>query len=227
MVSANHAPPDSSAARVPRGRLNRKSVVEAAFALADAQGVEALTMRSIAGHLGSKPMSLYRHVADKEDLLDALVERVYSEFDSPDPAGPHWRAQLRRRASSVRRVLLRHPWALTLIETRTGPDRPIALAHAEAVLATLVGAGASPRLAARAFVVLDAFIYGFALQQITMAVTDPAAVDTDSSDMPAQYPTMAQVAGSVASSPDYDFGAEFDPGLEVVLDGIERWIGQQ
>ena len=101
-------------------------MVEAAFELADADGLDALTVRAVATRLDAKPMSLYRHVANKDELLDALVERMYAEFETPDPQLPDWRAELRHRASSVREVLVRHPWSIALIETapaRTGLSR--------------------------------------------------------------------------------------------------------
>ena len=198
-------------------------MVQAAFELADAEGLDALTIRAVASRLGATPMSLYRHVSNKDDLLDALVERMYGEFESPDPRRPDWRAELRRRASSVRAVLVRHPWSVALIETRAGPDRPVTFAHAEAVLATLIAAGCSPRLASRAFVVLDSYVYGFAMQQITMPTTEPGDVEADLVAAMQQYPSMLAAMDAVVADPEYDFIAEFDAGLDLVLDGIDRW----
>jgi AcrR family transcriptional regulator len=199
-------------------------VVEAAFELADAGGLDGLTVRAVAARLEVKPMSLYRHVASKDELLDALVERMYTEFETPDPRQPDWRAELGRRASSVREVLVRHPWAIALIETRTGPDRPFTFAHAEAVLATLISAGCSPRLASRAFVVLDSYAYGFAVQEVTMPSTVPGEAITDEFVVAMQpYPSLVAVMGTVMAEADYDFVGEFEAGLELVLDGIDRW----
>jgi AcrR family transcriptional regulator len=210
--------------RAPRNSLSRERVVAGAVALVDAQGLEALTMRSLATELQAKPMSLYRHVAGKEELLDAMVERLYAGMDRPDPNAPDWRAELRRRSSSVRSTLVAHPWALGLLESRTGPSRPATFEHAESVLATLLTAGFSPLLASRAFVALDSFVYGFALQEVTMPSTDPHG-DHASVLAPAmeQYPSMLATAVAVADDPEYDFGAEFDAGLDLVLDGIDRW----
>ena len=209
---------------VPRGSLSHERVVHAALELADAEGLEAVTMRAVAHRLECKPMSLYRHLADKEALLDAMVERLFAQFELPDPTQPDWRAQLGRRAGSVRRVLVRHSWALALLETRAGPNRPVTFAHAEAVLATMIGAGCSPRTAAKAFVMLDSFVYGFALQQITMPSTDPeVSVADDVAHALHDYPTMVAVMQAVGADEDYDFAAEFDVGLEVVMDGIQRW----
>lgn len=209
--------------RAPRNSLSRERVVGAAFELADAEGLDALTIRAVASRLEATPMSLYRHVANKDDLLDALVERMYAEFETPDPRRPDWRTELRRRASSVREVLVRHPWSVALIETRAGPDRPVTFAHADAVLATLISAGCSPRLASRAFVVLDSYVYGFAVQQITMPTTEPGDVEEDLVAAMQQYPSMLAAMDAVLADPEYDFIAEFDAGLDLVLDGIDRW----
>jgi AcrR family transcriptional regulator len=198
-------------------------VVAAALELADAEGLDALTIRAVASRLDTKPMSLYRHVANKGDLLDALVERMYAEFETPDPRRPDWRAELRRRADSVRQVLVRHPWSVALIETRAGPDRPVTFAHAEAVLATLIAAGCSPRLASRAFVVLDSYVYGFAVQQITMPTTEPGDAAADLVAVMRQHPSLLAVMDAVTADAEYDFIAEFDAGLDLVLDGIDRW----
>ena len=214
----------TSSTRAPRNSLSRALVVEAAFELVDADGLDALTIRAVAARIGVKPMSLYRHVANKDELLDALVERVYAEFEPPDPQQADWGAELRRRASSVREVLVRHPWSLALIETRTGPDRAFTFAHAEAVLATLIAAGCSPRLASRAFVVFDSYVYGFAVQEITMPSTEPGeGVADDTAAAMQQHPSLVAVMDAVMADADYDFLAEFDAGLDLVLDGIDRW----
>lgn len=213
-----------TSAKLPRNSLSPDAVIRAAFELADAEGLDAVTIRAVAARLGTKPMSLYRHVSGKDELLDALVERVYAEFDPPDPGAADWRGELRRRAASVRAVLVRHPWAVALVETRTGPDRPFTFAHAEAVVATLLGAGFSPRTASRAFVVLDSYVYGFALQQLTMPSTDPRDPPDDATVAATDaYPGLAAVRDAVLADAHYDFLAEFDAGLDLVLDGIERW----
>ncbi len=181
-------------------------------------------MRALAGHLEVKPMSLYRHVASKDELFDALVERLYSQMERPDPSGEDWRAELGRRSASLRSVLVRHPWSLALLETRMGPDRPFTFDLAEAVLGTLLAAGFEPVLASRAFVLLDSFVYGFAVQEMTMVSTDPHSESAaDLAEALGQYPSMAAVMAAVVADPDYDFMAEFDPCLDLVLDGIERW----
>lgn len=210
--------------RAPRNSLSRARVVVGAVELADAHGLDALTMRSLATHLQVRPMSLYRHVADKGALLDAMVEQLYADMERPDPTAPGWRDQLRRRSASVRATLVAHPWALGLLESRTGPDRPFTFEHAEAVLATLLNAGFSPRLASRAFVALDSLVYGFAVQEITMPSTDPHHDPVD--HVPAQVegrPSLSAVMDAVLAEPGYDLAGEFDACLDLVLDGIDRW----
>lgn len=210
--------------RTPRNTLSRERVIAAAIDLADARGLGALTMRALAEHLHVRPMSLYRHIAGKDELLDALVERLHCEIELPDPSAGDWRAELRRRSASMRSVLVRHPWSLTLLETRSGPDRPFAFAHAESVLGTLLAAGFPPLLASRAFVLLDSVVYGFAVQEITMPSTDPhSETASELAEPPAGHPNMAAVMAAVVADPAYDFAAEFDACLDLVLDGIERW----
>lgn len=213
--------------RAPRNSLSRERVVTGAVELADAHGLDALTMRSLAADLGVRPMSLYRHVADKGELLDAMVEHLYAAMVRPDPAAPDWRDQLRRRSASVRSTLVAHPWALGLLESRTGPDRPSTFEHAEAVLATLLHAGFPPRLAARAFVALDSVVYGFAVQEITMPSTDPHRDPVPDAEGGVEgRPSLLAVRDAVVAEPGYDLAAEFDACLDLVLDGIERWRGE-
>ena len=118
-------------------RLSRTQILEAALELADRDGLEAVTMQRIARAIGAEPMSLYRHVRNKEDLLDGLVDLVFAEIELPSPADP-WKVAMRRRAVSVRDALGRHPWAIGLMESRTHPG-PATLAYHDALLANLFG----------------------------------------------------------------------------------------
>ncbi|HEX9335840.1 MAG TPA: TetR/AcrR family transcriptional regulator C-terminal domain-containing protein, partial [Pseudonocardiaceae bacterium] len=146
-----------------RARLNRDRVLRAAIALADANGIESLTMRKLGVELGVEAMSLYNHVANKSDLLDGMIDIVFTEIDLA--AGDiGWRAAMRRRAISAREVLSHHRWAIGLMESRNTPG-PATLRHHDAVLGTLRRAGFSVELAAHAYSALDSYIYGFALQE--------------------------------------------------------------
>lgn len=137
--------------------LSRERVLECAVALADESGLAALTIRTLAQSMGTKPMSLYYYVANKEEILDGIVDMVFSEIEPPVPGGD-WRAEMRRRAHGVRSALRRHPWAVGLLESRSAPG-PATLRHHEATLATLREAGFSVQLTAHAYALLDSYIY--------------------------------------------------------------------
>ncbi|MEZ5721924.1 MAG: TetR/AcrR family transcriptional regulator C-terminal domain-containing protein [Paracoccaceae bacterium] len=140
------------------------------LALADAEGIDALSMRRLGRALGAGAMSLYHHVRDKDALLDGMVDLVFAEIHLPESGGD-WQAALRARAVSTRDVLARHPWAIALIETRTAPG-PANLRHREAVTATLRKAGFSVRMATHANWLIDSYVYGYALQRANLPFAD-------------------------------------------------------
>lgn len=208
---------------MPPRKLTRDAVVEAAVAQADAQGIDALTMRSLARELGVEAMSLYHHVANKEALLDAMVDAVYAEYRLASPGGD-WREELRLRSESVRATLVRHPWALPLIESRLTPG-PATLAAHDANIACLRAAGFAPRQVALAYALLDAFTYGFVLQQLMVPFSngDEAAAFVQGDELRsamAAYPNMVWFTQEVVLQPGYSFEREFEPGLDLVLDAI-------
>jgi AcrR family transcriptional regulator len=207
--------------------LSRERVLECALNLADDVGISALTIRSLATSMGTKPMSLYHYVANKDEILDGIVDMVFDEIEPPSPAG-EWRDQMHRRAHAVRRALKRHPWAVGLLETRASPGAAT-LRHHEATLATLRSAGFSVQMTAHAYALLDSYIYGAALQEAALPFhgTDAAAEVTTSivklfSD--GQYPRLVEIATEHVLKPGYDFGDEFDFGLNLILDGLARTI---
>jgi AcrR family transcriptional regulator len=220
----------SPAAKSERISLTRERVFLTAVALADRSGISAITMRSLAEAVGVKPMSLYHHVANKEQLLDGVVDAVFAEITLPVPTG-NWRAELGRRASSVREVLGRHPWAIGLLESRTSPG-PATLLHHNAVLASLREAGFSLVMAAHAYALLDSYVYGFALQEATLALPAGAGEATVEAARafleympPSEYPYLFEMATQHVMQPGYSFGDEFDFGLNVVLDAIANLQG--
>src|ERR1700749_5007350 len=156
-------PVTPDAVPAPRIPLNRERVLAAAVCLADGNGDESLTMRRPGQAVGVKAMSIYNHVASKEDLLDGMINVVFNEIELPS-RGDSWQAAMRQRAISIRTVLSRHRWAIGLMESRTSPG-PATLRHHDAVLGCLRDAGFSVELAAHAYSVLDSYIYGFALQE--------------------------------------------------------------
>ena len=209
--------------------LTRERVLRTALALADDRGLEQLTMRKLAKELDVEAMSLYNHVASKGDLLDGMIELVFSEIEPP-AAGADWRAELRKRALSTRAALLRHRWAVGQMEGRTSHG-PSNLRVHDAVLGCLRAAGFSIELTVHAMSVQDAYIYGFALQQTDMSsqtAEDFADVAqrqmVDYADVLADYPNLVEVVGGYVATAGYDYNREFVFGFDVILDGLERLL---
>lgn len=203
-------------------RLNRVQVLDAAVALAAEQGMERLTMRSVAHRLGAEAMSLYRHVRNKEDLIDGMVDLVFAEIDIP--SGIDWKAAMRGRAVSAREALARHPWAIGLMESRVSPG-PANLRHHDAVLRVLLGAGFSSATATRIYNIVDSYVYGFALQERSLPVATPEELaevgDVILRQMPAaEYPHLARVGRDLMEA-RFDYRAEFEVGLDLILDALE------
>jgi AcrR family transcriptional regulator len=208
--------------RVP---LNRDRVLSAAVAIADAGGVGSLTIRSLANELGVKPMSVYHYVANKDEILDAIVDLVFAEIDLPRP-GRAWRAEMRRRAMSARSVLRGHPWAIALLQSRTSPG-PATLRHHDAVIGTLRGAGFSVAMTAHALALIDSYVYGFALSESALPIHGPEPVAEIADSMMRRYaadayPHLVEFTTEHVIRPGYDFGDEFPFGLDLVLDGLAR-----
>jgi AcrR family transcriptional regulator len=205
--------------------LNRERVLRAAVAVADAAGIEALTMRRLGHHLGVEAMSLYNHVANKDDLLDGMVDLVFAEIGDP-PREADWRPAMRRRAFAVRDVLARHPWAIGLMDSRLRPG-PATLRHHNAVIGCLRAAGFSIAMAAHAYSVLDSYIYGFALQQKSLPFTTAEESATVTEQLLRQfpveeYPHLSEMAVQHVLQPGYDYADEFAFGLDLILDGLAR-----
>jgi len=205
-----------------RAPLSRERVLDGAVAVADSGGIAGLTIRSLAEQLGVKPMSVYHHVANKDEILDGIVDIVFSQIELPSANG-EWRAEITRRARSARAVLRQHPWAIGLLETRTNPG-PATLRHHNAVLGALRSGGFSVALTAHAYALLDSFVYGFALQEATLPFEDQSVEEVAAPMMEAfgsgEYPHLLELVTEHALKPGYDFGDEFEFGLELVLDGL-------
>ena len=218
------APKDAPRSR-PRVPLNRERVLAAAVEIADERGIGAITMREVASRLGVEAMSLYNHVANKDDILDGIADRVADEFDLPADAGD-WREAMRRRARSAHEVFTRHPWAPMLFDSResSGPSR---LRYHDWVLGTLTAAGFSLEGAVRAYSLLDSYVYGFGIQQFNMTADGDASPEERAEGIlaaiPADvYPHLHRMAVH-AMTHGYDAEADFAFGLEVILDGLERY----
>jgi AcrR family transcriptional regulator len=196
-------------------------VVAGAVELADAEGLDAVTIRALATHLGVPPMTLYHHVPGKEAIRDAIVDAVFAEVPPPT-AGRDWREQLTERSHAMRAALNRHPWAIALMETRAQPGAASLAGH-EAVLEVLRSAGFSIPATAHAYAVLDAFVYGFSLQE---AMLKDVGLERAPDDLVAGMalsasPRIAELAREHVLTPGYSFGDSFDVGLRITLDGLE------
>lgn len=188
--------------------------------MADEIGIESLTMRRLADALGVSPMSVYHYVASKDEIVDGMVDLVFAEIALP-PDDLDWKESIAVRCNSARTVLVRHPWAPPLMESRLVPG-PANLAHHEAVLACL-RRGLPLDAAAHAYAIIDAFVYGFAFQEAHLPIVDDPdlaarMVDQFPSDL---YPNLFELTTEHAMRPGYSFGASFEVGLALVLDGLE------
>ena len=214
--------------REPRVPLTRDRVVRAAIKLADEAGFESLSMRRLGQELGGEAMSLYNHIANKDDLLDGIADVVVSEIEVP-AKGAEWKSAMRRRAISAREVFARHPWAIGLFESRTTPSQA-RLDYPEAVVGCLREAGFSPAMAIHAFNALDSYIYGFAIQEKSFAF--PASgeefagvAEAALGQLPAdKYPYLREVITEYILKQGYDYGDEFEFGLDLILDALERQL---
>ncbi len=216
---------DTAEIAKPRPRLTRERVLETAVARADAGGLEALSMRKLGQELGVEAMALYHHFANKEALVDAMVDVVFSEIDVPE-AGPDWRAAMRQRAISVRDALLHHRWAIGLMESRRTPG-PANLRHHDAVIGSLRSGGFDIAMAAHAYSVLDSYIYGFALTKMNLPFQTSEEVGEVAQTMlepfPAgEYPHLLEILNDHVMKPGYDYGDEFEYGLDLILEGLEQ-----
>jgi AcrR family transcriptional regulator len=206
------------AAREP---LSRERIVDAAAAVADESGLAGVSMRSVAKRLGVEAMSLYHHIDAKERLLDELADWVFSRIGPPSPDAP-WRDGMRDRAHSAREVLSAHPWGLTLVESRRAAG-PVLLEHHDAVLGCLRRGGFSVVLAAHAFSVLDAYVYGFVLTEQNLPFKPGERVEDFVAEVPmfdGRYPYMVEMVNEMIVGQDYAYGNEFDHGLELILDAL-------
>jgi AcrR family transcriptional regulator len=220
-----------------RGTIDRERAVRAAVHLADVGGIGAVTMRAVARELGIEAMSLYHHVANKDDLLDGMVDAVFAEVELPEP-GDEWRPAMERRASSLRRALARHRWAVGLMDSRSHPG-PATLRHHDAVIRSCRDAGLSVADTAHAVALLDSFVYGFAVQEHGLpfdqgddvgggvAADGVSAGRAELADLvatalpdPDRYLALAELARDHVLQPGYSFGDEFDVGLRLVLDAL-------
>ena len=210
-----------------RTPLSRERILEGAIRVADNGGLASLTIRSLAQTLGVKPMSVYHYVDGKDEIIDGIVDLVFGQMDLPAAQGD-WRTEMHRRCSSARSVLRRHPWAIPLLQARTSPG-PATLRHLDAVIGCLRGAGFSLELTAHAYAVIDSYVYGFAMSEASLPINGPETVNEVAESMmlqylAADYPSLLEFTTGHILQPGYDFGLEFDYGLDLVLDALEERV---
>jgi len=211
----------------PRQTLSVDRVVTTALQTADRDGLDGLSMRALAQTLGVVPMALYKHVAGKDELLDGMVDRVWAEVEPPDPA-LGWREAMRRRSISLRDALRRHRWAVGLMESRMRPG-PANLTQHDAMMGCLRRSGFSFRTTVHVTSALDAYVYGFALQEKSLPFGTPEEsgeaaaqkLEETPPELAAMFPHLLEVVSELAKA-GYDYDEEFLTGLDLLLDGVER-----
>ena len=232
-------PRSTTKPRAPRGRLSKERVFRAAVELADRSGLESLTMRKLADELGVGVMSLYYYVPNKDELITGMVDIVFSEIELP-PIGGDWKTAMRQGARSTREALNRHHWAVGLMEAHTMPGPESFRVH-NAVLGYLREAGFSIELTIQAYSVLDAYIYGFALQEKTVpfdTAEEAAAIAEEQARefqaraeeqqlaaLAEEFPYLAEVVAGHVAKVGYDFGHAFEYGLDLIFDALEQRRG--
>jgi AcrR family transcriptional regulator len=203
--------------------LNLQRTLQVALVIADDEGLDAVTMRRLARELGVEAASLYHHVNGKSQILDALVDLVAAEIEAPVPSA-NWRAAITQRAHNTRAGLRRHPWAVSLMASRTSPG-PATLGLLETGIRCFREGGFSVRQAAHAISVVDSYVHGFVLQEVNLPFRDEselaALTGAIMETFPAsEFPYLFELTVQHVLQPGYDYGKEFDTGLEVVLDGV-------
>ena len=208
-----------------REPLTRERAWQAALKLADQGGIDSLSMRKLGQELGVEAMALYYHFANKEEVVDGAIDLVFSEIDLP-ATGAHWKTSMRQRAISARQVLSRHRWAIGLMESRAKPGLAN-LRHHDAVIGSLRAAGFDIAMAAHAYSLLDSYIYGFALTKMSLPFDTSEEVAQVAQNMTQlsllnEYPHLLEMLTEHVAKGGYDYDDEFEYGLDVLLDGLER-----
>ncbi|MEV6601879.1 TetR/AcrR family transcriptional regulator C-terminal domain-containing protein [Actinoplanes sp. NPDC051346] len=209
-----------------RAPLSRARVLSAAVALADDAGIDSLSMRKLSQDLGVVPMALYKHVANKEELLDGMVDVIVGEIGPPDP-GVDWKAAVRQRILSARRALLRHPWASRVLETRTTPT-PAVLDYQDSMIGMFRDGGFSVDLTHHVMHALGSRMFGFTQELFEAPSMEPHVQAAALRQMSARYPHIV----AIALRTDHDEGSvvglgcddqfEFEFALDLLLDGFDR-----
>lgn len=208
-----------------RAPLTQERVLRKAVALADKLGIEALSMRRLGQALGVEAMSLYKHVASKEELLAGIVDRVVSEIDAPALRGD-WKAAMRSRATSAHAVLMRHPWATMLLVSQANVG-PAMLRYVDATIGCLREAGFSFAMADHAWNAIDNHVYGFTLQKLNFPFKPEEYATAAQGFLPqlpaGEYPYLRGLSEQIITG-QHDGMHDFEFGLELILTGLEKLL---
>jgi AcrR family transcriptional regulator len=207
--------------------LNSGRIFQGAVGLADEIGVDALTIRKLAVVLGVKPMTIYHYIPNKEAIIDGMVDRVFGEIDLPQ-LDINWKLAIQQRSASARAVLVKHSWAVPLMESRRTPGIATLRQH-DATIGCLRKGGLSVEMTAHAYAVIDAFVYGFAIQEASLPAKSglemkELAESILETTLMANYTHLMELTTRHVLQPDYDFSCEFDFGLNLILDGLENAV---
>ncbi len=215
--------------RVP---LSRARVLDAAVALADKAGIESLSMRRLAEELGVVPMALYKHVANKEQLLDGMIDVVVGEVDPP-VAGAGWKSAVRQRILSARRALLRHPWASQVMESKKNPT-PVVLAYMDSMIGLFRTGGFSVNLTHHVMHTIGSRVLGFTQELFNDSRTiDPEMQTVMLREMGPKFPNVLAIAMAASHEGESVVGQgcddqyEFEFALDLLLDGFERLLQRE
>ncbi|SNR60966.1 TetR/AcrR family transcriptional regulator [Blastococcus mobilis] len=210
-----------------RTPLSRERVLRTAVALADESGLASVSMRGLAQELGVVPMALYKHVANKDQLLDGMVDLVLGEIDPPDP-GLDWKSAVRQRILSARGALLRHPWARRAMEAQAAPT-PVVMGYLDATIGIFLGGGMSVDLTHHVMHALGSRVFGFT-QELHQDghISDPDELAAMAQQLAALFPNVVTIAtyrahdGQSVVGTGCDDQFEFEFALDLMLDGFER-----
>jgi AcrR family transcriptional regulator len=212
-----------------RAPLSRDRVLRAAVARADKAGIESLSMRRLAEELGVVPMALYKHVANKEELLDGMIDVVVGEIDPP-VAGAGWKSAVRQRILSARRALLRHPWASQVMESKQNPT-PLVLAYMDTMIGLFRAGGFSVNLTHHVMHTIGSRVLGFSQELFNDSSTvDPEVAASMMRELGAKFPNVLAIATAASHEeasvvgPGCDDQYEFEFALDLLLDGFERLL---